>query len=93
MGASFTVPKGFPNDSFPLMVESGEKVNVTPAASAGNEARLLKSINTSIQAMNMNMVGLGSRQDRIEQTLSIGNDALRATVKKSQDQRSLYQGA
>jgi len=93
MGASFTVPKGFPNDSFPMMVESGEKVSVTPAASAGNETRLLKSINNSIQAMNMNMVGLGSRQDRIEQTLSIGNDALRATVKKSQDQRSLYQGA
>jgi len=93
MGASFTVPKGFPNDSFPLMVESGEKVNVTPAASAGNEARLLKSINTSIQAMNMNMITMRSRQDIIEQTLKIENDSLLATVNKAENQKSLYQGS
>jgi hypothetical protein len=92
MGASFTVPKGFPNDSFPLMVESGEKVNITPAASAGNEARLLKSINTSIQAMNINMITMRSRQDIIEQTLKIENDSLLATVNKAENQKSLYQG-
>lgn len=30
-GANFIVPPGFPNDSFPLRVESGEHVQVTPA--------------------------------------------------------------
>jgi hypothetical protein len=30
-GANFVVPDGYPNDSFPLMVESGEHVQVTPA--------------------------------------------------------------
>lgn len=27
----YTVPQGYPNDSFPIMVQSGETVNVTPA--------------------------------------------------------------
>lgn len=30
-GANFTVPPGFPNDSFPMRVQSGEHVQVTPA--------------------------------------------------------------
>lgn len=31
-GADFVVPPGFPNDSFPMRVQSGEHVVVTPAA-------------------------------------------------------------
>jgi hypothetical protein len=31
-GGSFVVPPGYPNDSFPMAVESGERVTVTPAA-------------------------------------------------------------
>lgn len=30
-GGAFTVPQGFPNDTFPMRVSSGEKVAVTPA--------------------------------------------------------------
>lgn len=30
-GGSFVVPSGFPNDTFPLRVSSGERVDVTPA--------------------------------------------------------------
>jgi hypothetical protein len=30
-GGEFVVPPGYPNDSFPMLVESGEKVKVTPA--------------------------------------------------------------
>jgi len=52
----------------------------------------LKSINTSIQAMNMNMITMRSRQDIIEQTLKIENDSLLATVNKAENQKSLYQG-
>jgi hypothetical protein len=29
-GGSFIVPSGYPNDSYPIMVESGERVDVTP---------------------------------------------------------------
>lgn len=34
-GANFVVPPGFPNDSFPMRVESGEHVQVTPANQVG----------------------------------------------------------
>lgn len=33
-GADFVVPPGYPNDSFPMMVESGERVQVTPPGEA-----------------------------------------------------------
>lgn len=35
-GGSFIVPGGYPNDSFPLMVETGERVTVTPANRVGS---------------------------------------------------------
>jgi hypothetical protein len=34
-GADFIVPPGYPNDSYPLRVESGERVQVTPAGEPG----------------------------------------------------------
>jgi hypothetical protein len=34
-GGSFIVPPGFPNDSFPMRVQSGERVTVTPAGGGG----------------------------------------------------------
>jgi hypothetical protein len=38
-GGSFIVPSGFPNDSFPMRVQSGERVTVTPANQVGAGAR------------------------------------------------------
>jgi hypothetical protein len=35
-GGAFTVPPGYPNDSFPMLVESGEKVIVVPRNKANN---------------------------------------------------------
>lgn len=55
-GGSFIVPPGFPNDSYPLMVESGERVSVTPTRQVGNEYRILAEINSSIRALNMNLL-------------------------------------
>lgn len=60
-GGNFTVPQGFNNDSFPMMVETGERVKVTPAGRAGEESKLLASINNSIAAMNMNLVNKDMR--------------------------------
>jgi len=34
-GGDFIVPPGYPNDSFPMRVESGEHVSVTPAGESG----------------------------------------------------------
>ncbi len=34
-GGSFLIPPGYENDSFPLMVQSGERVDVTPAGKSG----------------------------------------------------------
>jgi tape measure domain-containing protein len=45
--SDFVVPAGFPNDSFPIMVESGEQVNVTPANQVGQDdtmKQILKAI-------------------------------------------------
>jgi hypothetical protein len=36
-GGEFTVPPGYDNDSFPMRVQSGERVSVTPAGEAGGE--------------------------------------------------------
>lgn len=40
-GADFTVPPGFNNDSFPMLVESGEHVQVTPANKSGGDGQPL----------------------------------------------------
>jgi hypothetical protein len=46
-GANFVVPPGFPNDSFPMRVQSGEHVQVTPAGKSsgtnGNGVTLVYS--------------------------------------------------
>ena len=36
-GGEFEVPPGYPNDSFPMYVQSGEKVRVTPANQMGSD--------------------------------------------------------
>jgi hypothetical protein len=36
-GGEFTVPPGYENDSFPMRVESGERVSVTPAGEEGGD--------------------------------------------------------
>lgn len=35
-GGSFIVPPGYPNDSYPILVQSGERVDVTPANQVSN---------------------------------------------------------
>jgi hypothetical protein len=58
-GGSFVVPQGYPNDSFPMMVESGERVSVTSKAgmtSGTGETQMLNKIVDSIQALNKNFI-------------------------------------
>jgi hypothetical protein len=45
-GGDFIVPPGFPNDTFPMRVQSGERVQVTPAnqVAAGGDGALLAAM-------------------------------------------------
>jgi len=43
-GANFTVPSGFPNDSFPMLVESGERVIVIPRNKANQIPKFSQGI-------------------------------------------------
>lgn len=61
-GTNFTVPQGYPNDSFPMRVESGERVQVTPASQAADygigKGDIMLVVN-AIKAMNMNLIQQG----------------------------------
>jgi hypothetical protein len=43
-GADFIVPRGFDRDTFPLFVQTGERVTVTPSGGAGKDVQMLESI-------------------------------------------------
>ena len=47
-GLDFTVPQGFPNDSFPILVESGEHVSVTPSGQGSRTDELLEKVLNAI---------------------------------------------
>lgn len=40
----FVVPPGYPNDSYPILVETGERVNVAPAAGGGSSEMIHNTI-------------------------------------------------
>jgi hypothetical protein len=65
-GADFIVPPGFPNDSFPMRVQSGEHVQVTPA---GQEDKSGKSGNTT--NFNVTYYGAATDQRTLVQDLSL----------------------
>jgi len=50
-GGSFTVPQGFPNDSFPMLVQSGERVEVTPANQSSGSEILMKNIDNTLNKL------------------------------------------
>jgi hypothetical protein len=69
-GADFIVPRGYPNDSYPLMVESGERVQVTSAAKTSqmiDNSALLQQM----KIMNANMVGRSSGGNRLDAKVTV----------------------
>ena len=58
-GGDFIVPPGFPNDSFPMNVESGERVQITPKSEVGE-------MTSSQSTVNVNFSGNVLSQDFIE---------------------------
>lgn len=55
-GGSFMVPPGYSGDNYPILVKSGERVDVTPINQVPNITQLLKQINNSIQASTMTAI-------------------------------------
>lgn len=79
-GGSFVVPSGFPNDSYPMLVESGERVTVTPANQTRQQDNAILSkldrVANTIQALNLNVVSGSNplpKKIELESTLQ-GND-------------------
>lgn len=68
-GGTFQVPSGFPNDTFPMLVESGEKVTVESANSVQSQTKELRAIRKSIMAQTKTIkqlelsVNVSSKQD------------------------------
>jgi len=76
-GLDFTVPHGFPNDSFPILVESGEHVSVTPAGGNNRTDELLEAL---IDAINNKPVA---------NTIIFDDIDMAKYVEKGQNRRSI----
>jgi hypothetical protein len=50
-GGGFTVPPGYPNDSYPIRVQSGEHVQVTPAGSSSGGGEYTNALLISLPGM------------------------------------------
>jgi len=68
-GGSFMVPQGFNNDSFPLMVESGERVTVTPASRVGAEDRGMSRLIGRVDALSMALLKQRSGSSGLDVTV------------------------
>ncbi len=96
-GASFVVPAGFPNDSYPMRVQTGERVDVTPANKVGEMHRTLGGIYNSIKVLNENMIDLMlARPNEVAVRTyvegEIGNDAIYLSNRKQSKLRARYGG-
>ncbi len=55
-GGDFIVPPGYPNDSYPMLVESGERVQVTPAGKTADSEKLFKVLNKKLDVLNKSLI-------------------------------------
>ncbi len=83
MGGDFIVPQGFANDSYPMLVQSGERVKVTPSGKVGDDVRLLAEIKNAIEANTLDRRMLGTGPAVFQPKISIGNRDLTKEVSKT----------
>lgn len=55
-GGDFIVPPGFSNDTYPILVESGERVQVTPANQVGKQDASFSELSRKLDILNKNLV-------------------------------------
>lgn len=82
-GGDFIVPPGFANDSYPMLVQSGERVRVTPTGSVGEEARLLNKVIAAIEANTLDRRMLGARPVIVQPTIQLGARELTKEIKRT----------
>lgn len=82
-GGDFVVPQGFPNDSYPMLVQSGERVKVTPSGKVGDDIRLLAEIKNAIEANTLDRRMLGSRPVIVQPKIQIGSRELSKEVERT----------
>lgn len=83
MGGDFIVPQGFANDSYPMLVQSGERVKVTPSGKVGDDIRLLAEIRNAIEANTLDRRMIGNRPIVVQPKISIGQRDLTKEVQKT----------
>lgn len=84
-GGSFTVPQGYQNDSYPMFVQSGEKVSVTPAGKTSDNERLMTSMMQRLDVMNLNLIQNSAQKNKdlnVNVNGQIGNEAIYLSNKK-----------
>lgn len=86
-GGDFVVPSGFPNDSYPILVQSGERVRVTPSNSTAPETKILSEIRDALYALNLNTAS-GSRQNPVTLKLFLDGRELSKTSSQARTKMS-----
>lgn len=82
--SGFNVPSGFPNDSFPMLVESGERVKVTPSGRVGEESKFLAEILGAIKGQTKTQIEL-SRNNKGEMIINIDEKGRAKNVTHNQN--------
>lgn len=76
-----------PNDSYPIFVQSGARVRVTPSNSTAPETKLLSEISDALNALNINRTA-GTRQKPV--TLKLFLDGRELAKSKSQSETKMH---
>ena len=94
-GGSFTVPPGYANDSFPIMVQSGERVTVTPAHQVNGSNFSTKSLEVKLDQMAGAINQLASRNINLTSILQLDSKEVAKAVSLRQSEFNVgnYQGS
>ena len=82
-GGDFTVPNGFPNDTFPMLLTQRERVTVETPSQARRNDKQLESIDTHIMALNANLMDR-TRGDTIRGEVNVTGGDLNLIIEKEQ---------
>jgi TP901 family phage tail tape measure protein len=90
-GGSFNVPYGFQNDRYPLLVESGETVNVASRGRTSMQEALLGDLISRVEALNQNIITGSARSGESQKVaVNIAGELKGRDIKLSYDKSSKY---
>jgi len=85
-GGDFMVPNYFADDTFPIRVRTGERVQVTPTGRVGDEARILSRLAGKLDAVNKNLANVQSeiRSQQLEVNID-GKNLVKKSLKPAEN--------